>query len=61
VTNTRVPAPSLDRLSSEWSSGQYRVNVVRDILPVGGFDLKDRAIGLSIYMPPTGADVLVLY
>ena len=50
MTNTRVLASSLDMIPSVWSSGQYRVNVVRDILDE--FDLKDRVIGLSIYMLP---------
>jgi hypothetical protein len=45
VTNTRTPAPSLEWPSGVWSSGQYRVNVVRDISD--GSNLKDRDIYAS--------------
>ena len=38
MANTRTPASSLDVLFSVWPTGQYWVNVVRDIM--GGFSVE---------------------
>jgi hypothetical protein len=40
VANTRTPASSLDVLFSVWPTGQYWVNVVRDIM--GGFSVEGK-------------------